>query len=53
VLHAALFQKAGDGFGRNRANIQPVLAAVELGDELLGGVLVARIVKPELFNDAA
>ena len=53
MLDAALLQKRRDGLARNRANVEPVLAAVELRDELLALILLARVVVPELLDDAA
>src|SRR5688500_8111954 len=52
VVEAALLQQAGHGLAGRGADVEPVLAAVELGDELLAFVLVARVVVPELFNHA-
>src|SRR5688572_20534003 len=52
VLDAALLQQRRHRLARDRADAEPVLAAVELGHELLGLVLVARVVVPELFDNA-
>src|SRR6185437_13629486 len=53
VFNSALFQEGRNRLGRDRAFVEPVATAIELGDKLLGLILLARVVISEQLNDAA
>src|SRR4051794_913878 len=53
VLDAALFQERRDRLGRDRAAVQPEAAAIQVRDELLGLILLNRIVVAEFLNHAS
>ena len=53
VLDALPLQQGGYGPGRDRADVEPVAAAVHLQQDLLGLVLVRGVVIAEFLDDAA
>jgi hypothetical protein len=52
MVEAVLLQQGRNGFTGDGADVQPVLAAVDLGDELLALVLVSGVIETQLLDHA-